>query len=148
MDHEAREYKSGHGHGQAVRIRQDRRAATVGRRGTAMRGRAAEAAKGLRVLRDDLFDRSGHTVVETLVQFETKLHTGLGFGRRFHALGQGLNSQITHHPHQAGQHVLALGWSLIDVPGQGQIELEHVRRHLDQFDQASLPGPDVVVGQS
>ncbi len=55
----------------------------------------------------EFFDRYRHTVIEALIQFEPKFHAGLGFALGLHSFGQGLDSQVAHHPHQSSQHLLA-----------------------------------------
>ena len=60
-------------------------------------------------LRQDLFDRCGVSVIESLVQLKAEFYAGSGFAFSFHAFRQGQDPQLPHHLHEIGDHSPSLG---------------------------------------
>ena len=94
-----------------------------------------------------LLDRRRPAEVVALGVREPRTHARRALFRRLDALRHGLHQQLAGGRHQRGHEPLARGGRVVEAGDEATVELQVVGRRLGQLEQASLAGPEIVVGQ-
>ena len=95
----------------------------------------------------ELVQRCGLAIDITLDHVETELLANAQLAAMGHTLRQGAGVSFFHQPDQQPDHILTMAGCLVQPADQGDIEFHSIGRYIQQFQQARLASPEIIIGK-